>query len=189
MYNTFTPERRVNLNVRLAAAPPPDPQAWKKFIGAKPVAARLEVLPEGKSRMSSLATSVVFQAIVTAFVVSLPLFFPDALKNSLIYQVVPLAPIKTEFTLPEAPKPQPVRRAELRPKPQPVAAPVPPAPVLTRRVVFAPAPMIAKLKPVEVNRTQIPASESDICRSKAGGGRGARSSSRAGEDRQFEYGQ
>lgn len=156
MYNTLTPEKRVNLQVRLAAAPPPDPQAWKKMMGSKPVAARLEVLPEGKSRMSSLLTSVVFQGIVAAVVVALPLFFPDALKTSMIYQVIPLAPIKTEFELPTPAKPQPVRRAEVRPKPQPVAAVTPPPPVLTRRVVFAPAPMIAKSKPVEVKRAEIP---------------------------------
>jgi TonB family protein len=156
MYNTFTPERRVDLQVRLAVAPPPDPQAWKKMMGTKPVPARLEVLPEGKSRLSSLATSVIFQGIVAAFVVALPLFFPETLKTSMLYQVTPLAPLKTEFTLPTPEKPQPpVRRAELKPKPAPVA-PEPPPPVLTRRVVFAPAPMIAKLKPVEQRRTEIP---------------------------------
>jgi TonB family protein len=125
------------------------------MMGTKPVPARLALLPEGKSRTSSLLTSVIFQSIVAVFVVALPLFFPDALKTSMLYQVIPIAPLKTEFELPTPAKPQPVRRAEVRPKPEPVAAVAPP-PVLTRRVVFAPAPMIAKLKPVEVKRTELP---------------------------------
>src|SRR5262249_43529062 len=155
MYNTFTPERRVNLNARLGTAPPHDPQAWKKLMGSKPVPARLAVLPDGKSRTSSLATSVVFQCIITVFVLMLPLIFPNEMKTSMLYQVIPLAPIKTEFTLPAPPKPEPpVHRVELRPKPQPVA-PVP-QPVLTRRTVFAPAPMVARAKPVEIKRAEIP---------------------------------
>ena len=58
----------------IGLAPKQDPEAWKRMIGSKPVAARLEVLPEGKSRTSALLTSLVFQCIVAAFVVSLPLF-------------------------------------------------------------------------------------------------------------------
>ena len=154
MYNTFTPERRVSL--QLPPAPAQDPQAWKKLVGNKPVPARLEVLPEGASRKSALLTSVVFQSIVAAFVVALPLFFPDQLKTSMIYQVVPLAPLRTEYILPtpEPPKP-PVRRAELRPEPPPVEQPVV-RPQLTRRTVFAPMPLVARPKPVEVRRTELP---------------------------------
>jgi len=127
------------------------------MIGSKPVAARLEVLPEGKSRTSALLTSLVFQCIVAAFVLSLPLFFPDQLKTSMLYQVIPLAPLRTEYILPtpEPPKP-PVRRVEVRPTPPPpVQRPTPP-PQLTRRTVFAPVPMVPKLRPVEVRRTELP---------------------------------
>jgi TonB family protein len=155
MYNTFTPERRVALQVPRETAGQ-DPQAWKKLMGTKPVAARLELLPEGQSRKSALLTSVVLQSIVAAFVVALPLFFPDQLKTSMLYQVIPLAPLRTEYILPtpEPPKP-PVRRAEVRPTPPPVKQPVAP-PQLTRRTVFAPTPMVARLRPVEVRRTELP---------------------------------
>jgi TonB family protein len=155
MYNTFTPERRVSLPSTLAPAAKRDPEAWKKMMGTKPVVARLELLPEGKSRTSALLTSVVFQSIVAAFVVVLPLFFPDQLKTSMLYQVIPLAPLKTEYILPtpEPPKPPPVRRVEVRPTPPPVERP---APQLTRRTVFAPMPMVARVKPVEVRRTELP---------------------------------
>lgn len=127
------------------------------MVGTKPVAARLELLPEGESRKSALMTSLVFQGIVAAIVVSLPLFFPDQLKTSMLYQVIPLAPLKTEFVVPtpEPPKPPPVRRAEVRPALRPVPQPVAPPPQLTRRTVFAPMP-VAKPRPVEVRRTELP---------------------------------
>jgi TonB family protein len=155
MYNTFTPERRISLP-SIGPGPKQDPEAWKRLIGTKPVVARLEVLPEGKSRTSAVMTSLVFQCIVAAFVVSLPLFFPDQLKTSMLYQVIPLAPLKTEFILPtpEPPKP-PVRRAEVRPTPPPAERRVPP-PQLTRRTVFAPMPMVARARPIEPRRTELP---------------------------------
>ncbi len=153
MYKTFTPERRVSL--QLPPVGERDPQAWKKLMGTKPVAARLEVLPDGPSRKSSLLTSVVVQSIVAVFVVALPLFFPDQLKIA-AYQVIPLAPLRTEYLLPtpEPPKP-PVRRAELRPEPPPVEQPVA-RPQLTRRTVFAPMPMVARTRPVEMRRADLP---------------------------------
>ena len=125
-------------------------------MGTKPVVARLEVLPEGKSRTSALLTSVVFQSIVAVIVISLPLFFPEQLKTSLLYQVVPLAQLQTEYSVPapQPPKP-PVRRAEVRPVPPPVERPVSP-PQITRRTVFAPMPMVAKPRPVEVRRAELP---------------------------------
>jgi TonB family protein len=155
MYNTFIPQRPASVHT-LGPAPKQDPEAWKKLIGTKPVVARLEVLPEGESRTSALLTSVVFQSIVAIIVISLPLFFPEQLKTSLLYQVVPLAQLQTEYSVPtpEPPKP-PVRRAEVRPAPPPVERPVPP-PQLTRRTVFAPMPMVAKPRPVEARRTELP---------------------------------
>jgi TonB family protein len=124
-------------------------------MGTKPVAARLEVLPDGPSRKSALMTSVVLQTIVAAFVVALPLFFPDQLKLA-AYQVIPLAPLRTEYILPtpEPPKP-PARRPEVRPEPRPVEEPVA-RPQITRRTVFAPMPMTARPRPVEVRRTELP---------------------------------
>src|SRR5678816_1546218 len=120
MYNTFTPERRVSM--QLPPAPARDPQAWKKMMGSKSVPARLEVLPDGQSRKSALMTSIVFQSILWAFVAALPLFFPEQLKTSMLYQIMPLAPLRTEYLVPtpEPPKPPPVRRAEVRPRPLPV---------------------------------------------------------------------
>ena len=151
MITTFKQVRPISLQIERRVAGQ-DPQAWKKMIGNKPVAARLALLPEGKSRWSALLTSVIFQSAVAAFVVALPLLFPYELKTSMLYDVIPLAPLRTEFVLPTPAKP-PVRRAEVRPTPAPVARPEPPR--LTRRVVFAPM-VAATSRPVEVRRTDIP---------------------------------
>jgi TonB family protein len=156
MYNTFTPERPAAVHT-IGPAVQRDPDAWKKVLGSKPVTARLEVLPEGKSRKSALLTSVVFQGIVALVVLSLPLLFPEQLKTSMLYQITPLAPLRTEYILPapEPPKP-PVARAEVRPAPRPVERVLPPAPQLTRRTVFAPTPLVARVRPVEARRTELP---------------------------------
>jgi TonB family protein len=151
--NTFTPKRPVTVHA-LGPAPKYDADAWKKMMGARPVAARLEVLPEGKSRSSSLLTSVVLQGIVAAFIVAVPLFFPDQLKP-VLYEVVPLAPLKTEYILPAPEPPKPPVRAKLQPTPPPVERRVAP-PQLTRRVVFAPTPMVARERLVETRRVELP---------------------------------
>jgi TonB family protein len=150
-YNTFTPERPVHVH-NLGPAPQQDPDAWKKMVGSKPVAARLAVLPDGESRKSSMMVSMVVQSVLLLFVLVLPLFFPEQLKTA-VYEVIPLAPLRTEFLVPtpEPPKP-PVRRAELRPTP-PVERP---APQLTRRTVFAPVPMVAKPRVVDTRRAEVP---------------------------------
>ena len=122
------------------------------MIGSKPVAARLATLPDGNSRWSALLTSVLFQSALAVFVVALPLIFPYELKTSMLYEVIPIAPLKTEFLLPTPDEP-PVRRAEVRPAPAPLAQPEPPR--LTRRVVFAPM-IAARSQPVNVGRTEIP---------------------------------
>jgi TonB family protein len=156
MYNTFTPEPPRTVHT-LGPAPQRDPGAWKKAIGSKPVAARLALLPDGESRKSAVVTSIIFQSIAAIIVVSLPLFFPEQLKISAIYQVVPVAPLKTEFVLPRPTPPavpKPVRTALARPIPPPMERPVP-EPRLTRNTVFAPAMAKPKPAPVEARRTEV----------------------------------
>jgi TonB family protein len=97
-------------------------------------------------------TSTLCQTALAAFVVALPLIFPYELKTSMFYEVIPVAPLKTEFLLPTASQP-PVRRAEIQPAPEPVAQPEPPR--LTRRTVFA--PMVAAIsRPRDVRREELP---------------------------------
>ena len=114
-------------------------------MGAKPVAVRFELLPETKPRMSALGTSVIVQACLVAFLVSLPLFFPQKLIPRSMYMVTDLA--GPPLDIPEPPKPKP-------PAPPKVAKvqPPPPKPVPKPEVVkfFAPKIEAPKPKPRQV---------------------------------------
>ncbi len=89
----------LRLSYRPAGASAPNPEAWKSLIGKKPVSARLDTLPETKPRLSALLTSTIFQAAVAAFLVAIPMFFPDKLVTKIAYEVVPIAAPQTEVQL------------------------------------------------------------------------------------------
>ena len=94
-------------------------EAWKRSIGTKGVAARLEMLPEGDSRLGRLGVSAIAQILILTFFVVMPIFFPERLKAVLNQQVVPLAMPVTE--VPVAPPPPPPVKAKVEPpKPEPV---------------------------------------------------------------------
>ena len=122
------------------------------MIGSKPVAARLAVLPDGQSRLTAVLTSAIFQTALVIFVMALPLIFPSELRTTIFHEVIPIAPLRTEFKPPPENEP-PIQRAEVRPAPAPVERPEPPR--LTRRVVFAPM-IAARPRPADVRRTEIP---------------------------------
>src|SRR6201988_516812 len=67
-----------------------DREAWKRTLGAKPVRARLDLLPDGQSRWNRLGASFVMQAVLLSFFVVLPIFFPERLQTAIRYQVIPL---------------------------------------------------------------------------------------------------
>ncbi len=48
-------------------------EAWRRAIGTKPVAARLELLPEGKPRWNRIGLSAVVQVVLIGFVLLVPL--------------------------------------------------------------------------------------------------------------------
>jgi len=138
-------------NLRLNFQPPgasaPNPDAWKNLIGSKPVSARLDTLAETKPRLSALLTSTIFQAAVAAFLVAIPMFFPDKLVTKIAYEVVPIAAPQTEVQLP--PKRPPVIRAKVVvPTPPPVEEP--PQPVRVAKLIAPKALVAPKPKPVEV---------------------------------------
>ncbi|HEY4907122.1 MAG TPA: hypothetical protein VIH74_06690, partial [Candidatus Acidoferrum sp.] len=122
--NTVTeemPTRQTRLNVGFEAQQGKTgaPEAWKRSIGTKGVAARLEMLPEGESRLGRVGVSLILQIAILAFFVAIPIFFPERLKAVLNQQVVPLAMPVTE--IPVAPPPPPVVKAKVEPpKPAPV---------------------------------------------------------------------
>jgi TonB family protein len=128
----------------------PDPEAWKKLIGGKPVPARLSVLPETKVRRGALLTSTLFQVVVAALLIILPIFFPEKLATTIMYEVTPLATPQTEVPLP--PK-KPILRAKARPIPPPVKTPPPQqvAKLYVPRELMAPLP-----KRMEMPKQQAP---------------------------------
>ena len=133
-------------------------QAWKRLIGEKPVAARLETLPENKLRRSAFAISSSAQLAFAAFLVSLPLFFPEQLSLRMVYQVTPVAAPVTEA--PVQPE-QPIEGPKSEPVPDKPAEPV--------RVakLFAPQPLVApKPKVLERLNADVPKLEPVLARTK-----------------------
>lgn len=135
-----------------------DPLAWKKLIGNRAVAARLETLPENKIRRSAFAISSTTQLALAALLVALPLFFPERLSLQMVYQVTPIEAPQTEVPVPEEhpfthiknePMPvrpvEPVRIAKLF-APQPLIAPKPKTPERPNSDVPKLEPVLAPAK-------------------------------------------
>ena len=126
----------------------PDPEAWKKMIGQKPVPARLDTLPERNVSRGALATSTVFQVAVAAVVLILPMLFPQKLMTKIAYEVTPIAAPQTEVQLP--PKP-PVVRVKAQPVPPPPQEEPIQQPVQRVAKLIVPKALVApKPKPVQV---------------------------------------
>lgn len=120
--NTVTeevPTKQTRLNVGFEAHQGGNgtSEAWKRSIGNKGVPARLEMLPEGESRLGRVGVSLVLQILILGFFVAIPIFFPERLKAVLNQQVIPLAMPVTEIA---TPPPPPVVKAKVEPvKPAP----------------------------------------------------------------------
>ncbi|HXM94476.1 MAG TPA: energy transducer TonB [Candidatus Dormibacteraeota bacterium] len=95
----------------------PNPEAWKRAIGTRPVAARLALLPEGKSRLNRIGLSAILQIAIIGFVVLIPLLYPERIKTVLHLEMVSLPQPVTE--IPVAPPP-PKIRPKVTPPPKPV---------------------------------------------------------------------
>ena len=94
-----------------------DPEAWKRAIGTKPVAARLALLPESKPRWDRIGVSALAQLAILTFLVLVPLIYPEKIKTALNMEVITLAQPVTE--IPVAPPPPKVRPKVTPPKPVP----------------------------------------------------------------------
>src|SRR5207253_2414586 len=134
-----------------------DPQAWKKAIGTRPVAARLALLPDSKPRWGRIGLSAAGQFAIVGFLLALPLIFPQQMQTALNFRVVELMQPVTEIPVPPPPPPPPKVKAKVAP---PAPKPVVPEPVKLnpkQTHVFLAAkvapPKIKTLeaKPVELN--------------------------------------
>jgi TonB family protein len=134
------------------ASPPPgkNPQAWKTMVGTKPVSARFALLPETKPRMSALGTSLIVQICLVAFVVTLPLLFPQHLMPRAMYMVTDLSGPPLDIPAPPKPKPPaPPKVAKVQPPPPtPVERTTPPKIDVAK--FFAPKIEAPKPKPRQV---------------------------------------
>ena len=132
-----------------------DPQAWKKAIGTRPVAARLALLPDSEPRWDRIGLSAAGQLAIFGFLFVIPLLFPQQMKTALNFRVMELMQPVTE--IPVAPPPQP-------PKIKPKVAPPEPKPVVPEpvklnpkqtHVFLAPKAELPKVKTLEVKPVEL----------------------------------
>src|SRR6202171_625948 len=95
----------------------PNPEAWKRAIGTRPVAARLALLPEGKSRLNRIGLRAIPPIAHISFFVLISLLAPERIKTVLHLEMVSLPQPVTE--IPVAPPP-PKIRPKVTPPPKPV---------------------------------------------------------------------
>ena len=101
----------------------PSRDAWKMAIGTKSIPARLELLPEPKSRWDRMGVSASVQLAILLFLLAIPLFYPDKIKVALNLQIVALTAPVTE--VPVAPPPPPPKiKPRVRPPAPEVVEPV-----------------------------------------------------------------
>src|SRR6202035_3165373 len=92
-------------------------EAWRRAIGTKPVAARLELLPEGKPRWNRIGVSAIVQVVLIGFVLLVPLLYPEKIKTVLHMDIVQLAQPVIEIPVaPPPPKPKVVEPIKLNPQ-------------------------------------------------------------------------
>jgi TonB family protein len=153
MSTTVTELTQGNLSIGAKpSAAAPNPEAWKKLIGQKPVSARLATLPESQVRRSALLGSTLFQVAVAALLVAVPMFFPEKLVTRIAYEVTPIAAPDTSVPLPPKqplvrPKVEPVPPAPVEQQPEPVHV----AKLIVPRNLVAPKP-----KPVQIQNQEAP---------------------------------
>lgn len=133
-----------------------DPQAWKKAIGTRPVAARLALLPDSKPRWDRLGVSAGAQLAILAFLLLIPLIAPEQMKTALNFRVVELAQPPTEIPVAPEPPPPPKVKPKVTPAPKPeIPEPVKLNPKQTHVFLTAKAvqPKLKEVeaKPVELN--------------------------------------
>jgi len=94
-------------------------EAWRRAIGTKPVAARLELLPEGKPRWNRVGVSAIVQVVLIGFVLLVPLLYPEKIKTVLHMDIVQLAQPVIEIPVaPPPPPPKKIRPTPPAPKPE-----------------------------------------------------------------------
>ena len=87
------------------------------MVGNKPVSARFTLLPNTKPRMSALGTSLIIQIALAAFLVIVPLLFPQQMIPRAMYMVTEIAGPPLDIPTPPPPKPPPAVKPKVQPPP------------------------------------------------------------------------
>lgn len=132
-----------------------DTQAWKKAIGTRPVSARLALLPEPQRRWDRMGVSALGQIAILAFLLLIPMVFPEHMKTALKYEIVEIMQPVTMVPIAPPPPPPPKikpKAVEVKPKvPEPVKLnPKQPHVFLTAKAI-QPEMKKVDVKPVELN--------------------------------------
>ena len=132
----------------------PEKEAWKKSIGTKQIPARLALLPEGASRSKRVGISAIIQISFVAFLLVIPLVFPERIPTALNFMKVDVAMPLT--MVPVAPPPPPPKIAKVK-TPDPIPEPVV-QPVLSpkqQHIFMAPKAMQPKLAKIEAKAPEL----------------------------------
>src|SRR3984893_9691153 len=118
------PPRKITMGVGFEAnrRRSGDPLAWKQAIGTKPIAARLDLLPDSKPRWDRIGLSAAGQFAILGFLLMVPLAFPEAMQKALHLRVTELMQPVSE--IPGAPPPPPTPKVKAKvgpPQPKPLA--------------------------------------------------------------------
>ena len=127
-------------------------EAWKRYIGTKPIPARLAMLPDGDSRLKRVGISAILQSVFVGFIFILPLIFPQQMKTALNFTYVELAQPITE--VPVAPPPPPPKIVKVNtPPPEPIVEPrlSPKQP----HIFMTPKAIQPKIQPVEAKAPEL----------------------------------
>jgi TonB family protein len=128
-------------------------EAWKRNIGTKPIPARLALLPEGESRMKRVGVSAIVQVSFLAFILLIPLLFPQQMRTALSFTNIELSQPITE--IPVAPPPPPPKIVKTATPP-----PVTPPPEIKLNpqqvhVFMTPKAIQPKVQPLEAKAPEI----------------------------------
>ena len=133
-----------------------NPEAWKRAIGTKPVAARLALLPEGNSRWGRVGVSAIAQIIIVTFFLIVPLLYPQHMPTALRFDIIEIAqPLTMVPKAPPPPPPPKVREKVTPTPPPPVVEPVKLNPV-QKHIFEAPKVVVQpKIQKVDVKAPEI----------------------------------
>lgn len=120
---TAEPPRNTTLNVGFERRSRTD--AWKRAIGTRPVAARLALLPDEKSRWDRMGISAASQLAILLFLLLVPFLYPDAMKTGLNYINHEIATPLTMVPIAPPPPPPPPPKVKAKTPPPPVVQPEP----------------------------------------------------------------